>query len=272
MSPVAPKYYDTATIGSEDRKRMTELKARIYDAVALSDAAQTWLTDVTLLRYLRARAGSVDKAEEMLRATLSWREAMRPEQIFWADIRDEAKTGKLFIRTQKDKGGRWVLVMRPRNENTRCHDGQIRNLIYMMETVTFLADEDETVQITILQDFEGYSLLNAPPLKTTRETLSILQAHYPERLSVSLMYKAPSLFSYLWRAISPFIDPVTNRKIVFVDKGPKGKETLSKYFQFSTLDKSFGGMGPSDFVFEEFEQRMLQIDLRRCVQKQSHDS
>ena len=47
---------------------------------------------------------------------------------------------------------------------------------------------------TILLDFNGYSLFNAPPFETTKWTIKIVQDFYPERLHVAMMVDAPTLF------------------------------------------------------------------------------
>eukprot|EP00191_Tetraselmis_sp_GSL018_P005163 CAMPEP_0177619882 /NCGR_PEP_ID=MMETSP0419_2-20121207/26545_1 /TAXON_ID=582737 /ORGANISM="Tetraselmis sp., Strain GSL018" /LENGTH=263 /DNA_ID=CAMNT_0019119275 /DNA_START=224 /DNA_END=1012 /DNA_ORIENTATION=+ len=236
---------------SAEKSGVQSLKERINDSLE-SEAASSWLSDITLLRYLRARGGDVERAEQMLRKTFAWRSTTRPEQIRWEDVEQESRTGKLFILKHPDKSGRPVLVMRPRNENSSNHDSQIRNLIFMMETVSFLADESGSVQITLLLDFEGYSLSNAPALKTSRETLSILQNHYPERMSKALLFRAPGIFNLFWKAISPFIDPVTYKKIHFVDKKPaKEQEIMASHFHLDLLEPALGGSGEPAFDLDE---------------------
>ena len=63
-------------------------------------------------------------------------------------------------------------------------------------------------------------------MKTSRETLAILQEHYPERLAVAVCYNPPWIFAVFWKAISPFIDPNTYRKIRFVN--PKREKEVRR--------------------------------------------
>lgn len=41
------------------------------------------------------------------------------------------------------------------------------------------------------------------------------------------MYESPSIFWVLWKAVSPFIDPVTRKKVVFVS-GPTAIKQMTE--------------------------------------------
>jgi hypothetical protein len=140
----------------------------------------------------------------------------------------------------------------------------MKNLVYMLESISHLADQDGSVQLNILQDYKGYGLSNAPPMKTSKETLSILQNHYPERLSIAMLYHAPTLFSFFWKAISPFIDPVTRAKIKFIDKSKAGADAMAAAFDMSQLEEDFGGRGPTAFNAIEYAKRMQALDESRA--------
>lgn len=54
-------------------------------------------------------------------------------------------------------------------------------------------------KMTWLLDFGGYSLRNAPSIRTSINVLQVLQNHYPERLGLAVCYHAPALFSVTWK-------------------------------------------------------------------------
>lgn len=125
-----------------------------------------------------------------------WNEAMQVENA----------TGTRYVRGF-DKNDHPILVMRPKNENTNNHEGNIRNLVYTMEHAKACMAKTGVEKLCLVIDYDGYSIFNAPPMKTSREVLSILQDHYPELIAF-----VPQWFFYgFYRIISPFIDPNDER-------------------------------------------------------------
>lgn len=59
----------------------------------------------------------------------------RVDDITFESVRDEAETGKTYRLPPRDKRGRPVLTMRPGRENSTSHEGNVRHLIYHMETM-----------------------------------------------------------------------------------------------------------------------------------------
>jgi hypothetical protein len=204
--------------------------------------------DACCKRYLRARNHDLTKATAMLRATLRWRAAYGTATIVrdkFPIIAKEAATGKTYVAPGRDKDGRATIIMRSKHENTNDHDGNVLHLVYQMERAVKACDAEEKWNIVI--DFNGYA--KNTPLKTSKAVLSTMQDHYPERLNKAFLVDAPWLFLGAFKLISPFIDPVTRKKIVFV-KGSAEKRAavLLEHYELDQLEKAVGGA--SDYVYD----------------------
>ena len=77
------------------------------------------------MRFLRARAGSYEKAIDLLREDLTWRQSFRPHKLRAEHVEEESKTGKMRVAQQLDRHGRAVVVMHGTYENTKDYEGQI---------------------------------------------------------------------------------------------------------------------------------------------------
>lgn len=117
-------------------------------------------------------------------------------------------------------------------------------------------------KMTWLLDHVGYNRKNQPPWKVSLLTLQIVQNHYPERLGRAVNFQPPFLFELFWKAIRPFVDPVTRDKVVFVHQGDGGE--ISKYVDLQHLDDTFGGPLPEDGMLDlkAYAQRMGEADAR----------
>lgn len=83
-------------------------------------------------------------------------------------------------------------------QNTKSLDNQMRHLVYLIENAIFNLPVDQE-QMVWLIDFTGWTLSASVPVKSARETINILQNHYPERLAVAFLYNPPRIFEAFWK-------------------------------------------------------------------------
>lgn len=116
----------------------------------------------------------------MLKNTILWRRDFRPDQLDPSYIRPEAETGKMYY-SGFDRSGRPLWVMRPRNQNSKDNERQIKHIVFCLERgIRLMPQGVETVDIII--DFKGAMASSHPSLSTSKKFLEILGNHYPERL------------------------------------------------------------------------------------------
>jgi len=206
------------------------------------------LDSKTFARYLRARDNNLEQATAMFDATLVWREEFGVENMSsWSEVmQKENETGKAYVRG-RDKGNRPIVWMKPKFENTYDHDGNIKHLVYNLERAVACGEANDSVdgKLCLIIDYDQYSLMNAPPMKTSMETLNILQNHYPERLAKAFLVRPPWIFHSFFALISPFIDPVTKEKLVMLSS--KKHATLVESIEDCFLEDSVGGLDTRPF-------------------------
>jgi len=139
---------------------------------------KAFCTDLTLIRYLRARDFDLSKSEALLRATLAWRFTdYKPHLIDPRSLREEALTGKNYVSRFKDRHGRPIVYMKPRYENTKDYPNQIRLLVYHMERTVDMMEEEKGIHSWVwIIDYKEFSMKNAPPLSTSLESTRSLCA------------------------------------------------------------------------------------------------
>eukprot|EP00899_Mesostigma_viride_P024518 jgi/Mesvir1/5250/Mv15369-RA.1 len=247
---------DSPTAIAEDSKLQDAKIARLLRLLGPleTDKEKAFVDRECCLRYLRARHWSAHKAAKMLRETLEWRTVMKPDEILWDEIAQEAETGKMYKTDYLDKEGHPVILMVPGRQNTNDHDGQIKFLVYTLER-TIHSLPPGVSKMTWVVDYTGWTYSKSPPLKTARETLNILQNHYPERLHKAVAYQPPTIFSMFWKMVSPFVDPITHKKVVFVPK-KDGFEVMSELFDMDQVETELGGKAVKPYNHAEYGTMM----------------
>ncbi|RDA87574.1 hypothetical protein CP532_3942 [Ophiocordyceps camponoti-leonardi (nom. inval.)] len=201
-----------------------------------------WLTRECLLRYLRATRWNVDEAGRRLLSTLAWRREYGIDDFTAEYISPEQETGKQMI-AGFDRLGRPCLYLNPGRQNTDASPRQLHHLFYNMERVVDLMPPGvETLSLLINFKSPKQKQNTSVSVMTSREMLSILQNHYPERLGKALIINVSWVVGGFFKIITPFIDPVTREKLKFNDD-------MRQYVPAEQLWSSDWG-GEMDFEYE----------------------
>ncbi|EXJ55929.1 hypothetical protein A1O7_08860 [Cladophialophora yegresii CBS 114405] len=190
-----------------------ETSAKGSKAAAMTDSERMFLTRECLLRYLRATKWNAAQAETRLRDTLVWRREYGLEKHTKDYISVENATGKQLILGW-DNEGRPCQYMRPSKQNTERSDRQIQHLVFMLErSIDMMPPGQETLALLI--NFAETKSGQGATVSQGKQTLNILQNHYPERLGRALVTNVPWYIWAFFKLINPFIDPLTREKIKF---------------------------------------------------------
>lgn len=160
----------------------------------INDDERMFLTRECLLRYLRATKWNVAEAITRLQRTLTWRREYGVGKLTSDYISIENETGKQVILGY-DIHGRPCLYLLPSNQNTEKSDRQIEHLVYMLERVIDLMGPDQETLALVVNFNETKSGQNAT-VGQAKQTLNILQNHYPERLGRALVINGESTYSH----------------------------------------------------------------------------
>lgn len=163
----------------------------------ITDEERMFLTRECLLRYLRATKWNVSDAETRLRTTLTWRREYGVKEHTAEYISVENETGKQVI-LGFDIKGRPCLYLNPGRQNTEHSDRQIQHLVYMLERVIDLMGPGQE-SLALLVNFKETKSGQNATIGQGRQTLNILQNHYPERLGRALVTNSKN---HVWVVIS----------------------------------------------------------------------
>ena len=223
--------------------------------------------------------GDVAKAITKIKNTLRWRKEFQVDKIvsaleddakgtpksgedFAAILRNENETGKIYVRGY-DKDGRAMMYMRPGNENTMDETNNMRHLVFQLEKAVACSQKNGHGKICLVIDYDGFSISKTPSMSASRNTLTILQDHFCERMFRAYICNPPFVFRTFYNMIKPFVDPVTKQKVCWC-VGKQGLEQIvddvgGAEMAAKQLEKCCGGGDVRDFDSVEYNQQPLNV-------------
>ncbi|KAH9166921.1 CRAL/TRIO domain-containing protein [Lactarius sanguifluus] len=239
----------------EQKEKLQALREYAYslhlpDTDSYASWERRWLDKPdTLPRYLRASKWKLDDARKRIKGTIEWRREFKPELIPPEEVKIEAATGKIIL-TGFDVDGRPIIYMRPGRENTETSPRQLRHLVYILERAKDLMPPGQE-SLMIVVDYKSTTLRTNPSISVARKVLTILQYHYVETLGRALVVNLPTILSFFYKGIAPFLDPVTRDKMRF-------NPDLFELVPREHLDADFGGEYRFEFDHEAYWSQLIE--------------
>eukprot|EP00898_Chlorokybus_atmophyticus_P004601 jgi/Chlat1/5141/Chrsp33S05138 len=231
----------------------------------LSDRDKEYCDDICLVRYLRARDFKLKKASQALRGTLQWRVAEQIDKLSARTgfINSCLALGKMYLHGT-DKNGH-PAIMTGVHVQLDPHSSRERLLfmIYQLEMAIKAMDTSKGIhKMTWVSSLAGYNSKYNGDVRFTLDLLNCLQSHYVERLARCYLVDAPFVFRTAWKAVYPFIDEQTKKKIIFVEPS-KTREVLAEYFDMKELEKErFNGDNPYVYHHESYVEATVALEER----------
>ncbi|XP_049286807.1 protein real-time isoform X2 [Anopheles funestus] len=212
----------------------------------------------TLLRFLRARDFSIDKATGMLQESLQWRKEHRIDDIL-GEYKTPAVVEKYFPGGwhHHDKDGRPLYILRLGTMDVKGllksvgEDELLKLTLHICEEGLKLMKEATKLfgkpiwNWCLLVDLDGLSMrhLWRPGVKALLRIIETVEKNYPETMGRVLIVRAPRVFPVLWTIVSTFIDENTRSKFLFFG-GPDcmhAEDGIEQYIDTDKIPSFLGG-------------------------------
>ncbi|KAE8677670.1 Amine oxidase 1 [Hibiscus syriacus] len=189
-------------MGKKDQSAEEKMNQRVQTVLQLvkkqspplTPKQEKFCSDGCVLRFLRAKGDNVKKAAKHLRACLAWRESIGTENLIADEFSTEIAEGVAY---------------------TAGHDEESRPVMVYSSTDFYIG---------------GFHIYHAQKRRTIRSSircksasafmnlllaaLKIVGEYYPGRLYKAFVIDPPSLFSYLWKGVRPFLELSTATMVV----------------------------------------------------------
>ena len=118
--------------------------------------------------------------------------------------------------------------------------------------------------MTLVADLKTFPDTVEPALPLQIQCLTLVQAHYPERMGRAVVGHAPAMFWLMWKAVTPFIDPVTKAKVAFCTTDAGVREETAAHMGLEQLYETLGGSKPDhELDVAEGETRLRKLEEAR---------
>ncbi|KAF8401707.1 hypothetical protein HHK36_012653 [Tetracentron sinense] len=217
----------------KNRERVEAVLEILRKQAPLTVKQEKFCNNACVERFLKAKGDSVKKAAKHLRTCLSWRDCIGTEHLIADEFSAELAEGVAYVAGHDDES-RPVMIFRIKQDYQKFHSQKlyIRLLVFTLE-VAIGSMQRNVDQFVLLFDASFFRSASAF-MNLLLATMKIVSEYYPGRLHKAFVIDPPSLFSYLWKGVRPFVDLLT---VTMVVSSLDFEESL-EYDEFSSYPRA----------------------------------
>jgi len=177
----------------------------------LSEDEKFWLTRQCIIRYLDATRGDVQQAITRLTATLVWRRSFGVDKLNDDPLVEMEASRRKHFYYRHSVHGHPIHYVCPVEHASYGGEELIRHAVWFMEMgqARYKGEDGASIMLADMRTSRSKS----PSLAVTRQALSILQNHYPNRLHLCYLRNMSPIVAAFFPLAYAFLDPRTRAKL-----------------------------------------------------------
>ncbi|CDO99051.1 unnamed protein product [Coffea canephora] len=189
----------------KDKERVQAVLELLKKQAPLSVKQEKFCNNACVERFLRVKGDNVKKTVKQLRNCLAWRESLGTDHLIADEFSAELAEGLAYVAGHDDES-RPVMIFRIKQDYQKFHSQKLftRLLVFTLE-VAIQTMAKNVEQFIILFD-ASFCRSASAFMNILLATLKIIAEYYPGRLHRAFAIDPPSLFSYLWKGVKPFLE------------------------------------------------------------------
>ncbi|KAI4373954.1 hypothetical protein MLD38_012011 [Melastoma candidum] len=157
-------------------------------------------------RFLeKVKGDNPKKAAKLLRACLSWRQSVGIEDMTADEFQAELAEGAAYVAGH-DEECRPVVILRIKQEYHKFNSQKVLSRVVAFTLEVAIGTMPKNVHQLVLIFDAGLFRSGSAFVSMLMATLKMMGDYYPGRLHRAFVVDPPSLFSYLWKGVKPFVE------------------------------------------------------------------
>ena len=220
-------------------------------------------------RFIAAEKGDIESARKRYAVTLQWRAEMGMDHIITDPHPNFTVIKKNYPHFYHLRGrnNEPCYYEKPPEINLKAlraagvgMDDLLRHFALTCEFMWSLIEPSEDGKSIYIIDLNGMGMRDfaGEVVDFVKKTSAFTAAHYPERSGNIFVINVPSWFSIIWKTVSPWIDPVTVKKIKILGYGEAAiTKALEEKIPIENIPPEYGGQSmplgqsPEETMFRE---------------------